>query len=155
MCSGACVIWVFKHLIILKLSEPGACKYDYGFTSAASFPALNTIIEISSMAFLTGLILQAQTNITKAALLAVEETESRHEIWGRIDIWKADPFGGPSDTIYPYANQILDVTNEFIVPDSCPKENPTYLETSQHLPQLIRLQLHIINTMIANHLFVS
>ncbi|KAK9675144.1 hypothetical protein K7432_016625 [Basidiobolus ranarum] len=114
----------------------GACKYNYGFTSAASFLALSTILEILSMALLTGLILQAQTNITKAALVVIAETEARHETWTLIDIWNVDPFGGPSDTIFPYANQILDVTNTFIVPGSCPKENLTYPEPSQHLPQL-------------------
>ncbi|KAK9768608.1 hypothetical protein K7432_000595 [Basidiobolus ranarum] len=127
---------IFQNQISSNSVKPGACKYNYGFTSAASFLALSTIIEISSMAFLTGLILQAQTNTTKAVLVAIAETESRHETWGLIDIWKADPFGGPSDTVFPYANQVLDVTNEFIVPGSCPKENPTYPEPSQHLPQL-------------------
>ncbi|EKG18020.1 hypothetical protein MPH_04710 [Macrophomina phaseolina MS6] len=36
----------------------------------------------------------------------------------------------------PYANQILDVTNEFIVPGSCPSENPVYPSPRQNPPPL-------------------
>lgn len=53
-----------------------------------------------------------------------------------IDVWGANPFSGPSDTVYPYANQILDITNQFIVPGSCPAENPVYPSPRQNLPPL-------------------
>ena len=86
------------------------------------------------MAFLTGLALQAQLDTTKGALVAIGETESRHNTWSLIDVWGADPFAGPSDTVFPYANQILDTTNSFIIPGSCPKENPTYPSPRQSLP---------------------
>lgn len=51
-----------------------------------------------------------------------------------IDLWNVDPFAGPSETSFPYANQILDLTNAFIVPGSCPAENPTYPSPRQNLP---------------------
>jgi len=91
------------------------------------------------MAFLTGLIQEAQLNVSKAALVAIAETESRHNTWSLIDIWNTNPFAGPSDTIFPYANQILDITNLFVVADSCPSQNPVYPSPNQHLPTLFYL----------------
>ena len=87
------------------------------------------------MAFLTGLVLQAQTNASKGALVAIAETEARHEVWHLIDIWNASPFGGPADTSFPYANQLLDLTNDFVIPGSCPSQNPPYPYPRQNLPQ--------------------
>jgi hypothetical protein len=78
------------------------------------------------MAFLTGLAQQAQLNATKGALTAIGETESRHNTWALMDIWDVSPFAGSFDTSFPYANQILYSTNQFIVPGSCPQENPPY-----------------------------
>jgi hypothetical protein len=58
-------------------------------------------------------------------------------MWALIDVWNVDPFGGPIDTIFPYANEILYVTTfNFVVPGSCPPENPEYPYPSQKLPQL-------------------
>jgi hypothetical protein len=127
---------IFQAQISSNSVKPGACKYEYGFTDTTSYLAIQSLLEISSMAFLTGLVLQAELNVTKAALLAISETESRHNTWSLIDIWKADPFAGPSDTIFPYANEILDLTNMFIIPGSCPSNNPPYPYPSQHLPEL-------------------
>lgn len=62
--------------------------------------------------------------------------ESSHEIWALIDVWNQNPFGGPLDTSYPYANQILDTTNRFIIPNSCPDINPIYPTPRQNLPQI-------------------
>lgn len=56
--------------------------------------------------------------------------------WSLIDIWKMNPFGGPADTVFPYANQILDTTRAFIVPGSCPAANPEYPAPRQALPAL-------------------
>ena len=60
-----------------------------------------------------------------------------HKTWALTEIYKVDPFSGPADTSFPYANQILyTVLASFIVPHSCPAENPPYPSPSQDLPQL-------------------
>ncbi|TAQ83291.1 hypothetical protein B7494_g8386 [Chlorociboria aeruginascens] len=127
---------IFQSQISSNSIKPGACQYTYGVTDALSFIETLTILEIASMAFLTGLVQQAKTNATKGALVAIASTETRHEVWALLDLWKTNPFGGPSDTSFPYANEILDTTNTFIIPGSCPQENPPYPYPSQHLPQL-------------------
>ncbi|KAL2048606.1 hypothetical protein N7G274_000518 [Stereocaulon virgatum] len=127
---------LFADSISNTSTKPAQCKYQFGITSPVAFLAAHTIVEISSMAFLTGLILQAKLDSSKAALVAVAETESRHEAWGLIDIWQTSPFGGPVDTAFPYANQILDTTKVFIIPGSCPAGNPNYPVPSQSLPSL-------------------
>lgn len=125
---------IFQNQISSSSIKPGACEYYFPFEDAVSFLALGTLIEISSMAFLTGLVQQAQLNVSKGALMAVAETESRHNTWSLIDIWNVSPFAGPADTVYPYANQILDTTSAFIIPGSCPGANPIFPTPSQHLP---------------------
>lgn len=127
---------IFEEQISNASTKPAPCKYQFGITSPVAYLAAHTIVEISSMSFLTGLILQAQLNSSKAALVAIAETESRHETWGLIDIWQQSPFAGPADTVFPYANEILDTTKVFIVPGSCPPGNPTYPVPSQNLPSL-------------------
>ncbi|KAK8064331.1 hypothetical protein PG994_006969 [Apiospora phragmitis] len=52
-----------------------------------------------------------------------------------LDVWTASPFSGPSDTVFPYPNEILDVTNRFVVPGSCPPANPVFPNPSQYLPK--------------------
>jgi hypothetical protein len=88
------------------------------------------------MAFLTGLARQANLNVSKSALMAIGQVETRHNVWSLIDIWNTSPFSGPSDTVYPYPSQILDSTNAFILPGSCPDDNPIYPSPRQNLPQL-------------------
>lgn len=127
---------IFQNQISNASIKPGACKYDYGFSGPADYLATQTVLEVSSMAFLTGLVLQAKTDTSKAVLVAIAETESRHNAWSLIDVWNTSPFAGPTDTVFPYANQILDVTNEFIIPGSCPEENPPYPTPNQHLPPM-------------------
>jgi hypothetical protein len=127
---------IFQDKISETSLKPGACKYQFPFHDAVSFLALVTFIEISSMAFLTGLVQEAKLPASQDAMMAIAETESRHETWSLIDVWNANPFAGPSDTVFPYANQILDTTNVFIVNGSCPKENPTYPNPRQGLPLL-------------------
>ncbi|MCJ1371095.1 hypothetical protein MMC20_002310 [Loxospora ochrophaea] len=128
---------IFQDQISNSSIKPGACQYDFGYEpTALSYLAFGTALELSSMAFLTGLVLQAQTNVSKGALLAIAETETRHETWNLIDIWHTSPFAGAADTAYPYANQVLDFTSLFIVPGSCPSENPVYPYPRQNLPQL-------------------
>lgn len=127
---------VFQDSISNTSVKPGSCAYDFGFDNPIDFLAKQTLIEVSSMVFAAGLVQQAQSNVTKGALVSIGESETRHAVWALIDIWNADPFGGPLETTYPYANQILDTTNQFIIPDSCPQENPIYPNPRQNLPQI-------------------
>ncbi|KAI1503634.1 ferritin-like domain-containing protein [Biscogniauxia marginata] len=127
---------IFQNLISPTSIKPGACTHQFPFYDPISFLALVTVLEISSMAFLTGLVQQAKLPSSQGAMLAIAEVETRHEVWTLIEIWKTNPFGGPADTVFPYANEILDTTNAFIVPGSCPKLNPEYPSPRQKLPAL-------------------
>ncbi|KAI1338962.1 hypothetical protein F5Y15DRAFT_416274 [Xylariaceae sp. FL0016] len=127
---------IFQNQISPNSVKPGACTHQYPFYDVGSFLALVTVLEISSMAFLTGLVQQAKLPSSQGAMIAIAETESRHEVWSLIEIWKTNPFGGPADTVFPYANEILDTTRAFIVPGSCPSENPVYPSPRQGLPAL-------------------
>ncbi|KAK4163349.1 hypothetical protein QBC43DRAFT_355095 [Cladorrhinum sp. PSN259] len=127
---------IFQNQISPTSIKPGRCRYKFPFTEPVGYLALMTVLEISSMAFLTGLVQQPTISMGKGAMLAIAEVETRHEAWALIDIWKADPFGGPSDTVFPYANEVLDSTNAFIVPGSCPPENPEFPHPRQRLPAL-------------------
>lgn len=77
---------VFQSQISSNSIKPGPCKYSFGITGAESFIVTLTLLEIASMAFLTGLAQQATLNATKGALTAVAATETRHETWALIDI---------------------------------------------------------------------
>lgn len=125
---------IFQNEITSTSVKPGACKYAYPFDSPTSFLALATLIEVSSMTFLTGLVQMAKLPASQGAMTAVAATETRHETWALLDIWKSNPFAGPADTVFPYANEILDVTNAFILPKSCPSDNPVYPSPRQNLP---------------------
>ncbi|RHZ51801.1 uncharacterized protein CDV56_105507 [Aspergillus thermomutatus] len=129
---------IFQDQISNHSLKPGPCKYEFGFNKSTPeiFLALQVYIEVSSMAFLTGLSRQANLNVSKSALMAVGQVETRHNVWSLIDVYNTSPFSGPADTVYPYANQILDTTNNFVVPGSCPKANPVYPNPRQGLPLL-------------------
>ncbi|KAI1376519.1 hypothetical protein F4677DRAFT_80464 [Hypoxylon crocopeplum] len=127
---------IFQNQISPTSIKPGACQHQFPFYDPISFLALVTVLEVSSMAFLTGLVQAAKLPASQGAMIAIAETETRHEVWSLIEIWKTNPFGGPADTTFPYANQILDTTNSFVVPGSCPKLNPTYPSPRQGLPAL-------------------
>lgn len=119
--------------------KPGPCKYDFSFNEdPETWLGLQVVIEVSSMAFLTGLAKEAKLSVTAASLVAVAEVESRHNTWALIETWNVNPFSGPIDTYFPHANQILASTNQFVVNGSCPKENPPYPCPNQHLPTLSR-----------------
>lgn len=126
---------IFQSQITSNSLKPGPCQYAFGVDSAEAFIITLTLLEIASMAFLTGLCQQAETDVTKGALTAIAETESRHNTWALMGIWGVNPFAGPSDTSFPYANEILESTNQFIIPGTCPQENPPYPYPSQNLPQ--------------------
>lgn len=69
---------IFQSQISSNSLKPGPCKYAFGVTSAEAFivTLTLTLLEIASMAFLTGLIQQANTSVTRGALTAIAETES-------------------------------------------------------------------------------
>lgn len=71
---------IFQDSISSASIKPGSCRYEYGFSDAMDFLALQNIIEVSSMAFLTGLAQQAKMPSNIGALVAVGETETRHEV---------------------------------------------------------------------------
>ncbi|KAK6810982.1 hypothetical protein RU639_013207 [Aspergillus parasiticus] len=128
-------IRIFQDEISNASVKPGPCTYNYGFVGSAQvYLALQVYLEVSSMAFLTGLVRQAEADDSKSALMAIGQIESRHNAWSLIDIYDVTPFSGPSDTIYPYPNHILELTNNFIVNGSCPSVNPVYPNPRPQLP---------------------
>lgn len=127
---------IFQNQISPNSVKPGSCKYNFPYKDPLSFFALMTILEVSAMTFLTGLVQQLEKNPSKGAMLAIATTETRHEVWVLMDVWKENPFGGPSDTVFPYADEVLDSTAHFQIPGSCPPENPEYPMPRQHLPGL-------------------
>ena len=129
---------IFQTHISPASVKPGPCSYSFPYddADAASYLALQTLVEVSSMAYLTGLALQASSAAAKAALMAIAQVETRHETWSLIENWRSSPFVGPADTAFPYADQILDVTNAWIEPGSCPAANPEYPFPRQGLPRL-------------------
>jgi hypothetical protein len=129
---------IFQDQISNHSLNPGPCKYEFGFNKPTpkTFLALQVYIEVSSMAFLTGLSRQANLTISKSAHMSIVKVETGHNVWSLLDVFNTSPFSGPADTVYPYANQILDTTNAFVVPGSCPKTNPVYPNPRQGLPLL-------------------
>lgn len=127
---------LFQSQISPSSIKPGACRYNFPFTSPSAFMALMTVLEISSMAFLTGLVQQPTNPAGRGAMLAIAETETRHEVWALMDVWRTNPFAGPIDTVFPYADEILGSTSSFIVPGSCPGLNPEYPTPNLRLPAL-------------------
>ncbi|QSZ31883.1 hypothetical protein DSL72_001452 [Monilinia vaccinii-corymbosi] len=127
---------IFQDSISPTSLKPGSCRYDFGWEGAAEFLEVQIGIEVVSMAFATGLVQQATLNVTKGALMGIGEAEARHATWALMAVWATDPFAGPIETSFPYANQILDSTNRFIVAGSCPGANPGFPSPSQHLPLL-------------------
>ncbi|PWY88169.1 hypothetical protein BO70DRAFT_359651 [Aspergillus heteromorphus CBS 117.55] len=126
---------IFQDLITDASVKPGPCSYDYDFgNSVTEYLALQTYLEVSSMAFLTGLVRQAVTNDTRSALVAIGQIESRHNAWSLIDVWGVSPFSGPADTTYPYPNHILELTTLFLTSGSCPSLNPVYPNPKPNLP---------------------
>ncbi|KAH7147547.1 hypothetical protein DER46DRAFT_514200 [Fusarium sp. MPI-SDFR-AT-0072] len=133
---------IFQDQISETSLKPGACKYQFPSHDPESFLLLSTFIEIASMAFLTGLVQMAKLPASQGALTVIAAVETRHEVWSLMDIWNVDPFSGPSDTVFPYANQILDLTNGFVIEGSCPKENPVYPNPHRGLPSLNVSPIH-------------
>ena len=81
--------------------------------------------------------LQALQNSPPTTRSVQHQTNLEWQTWAMIDVWNVNPFSGPSDTVYPYANQILDLVGTYyIVPGSCPAQNPQYPYPTQHLPKI-------------------
>ncbi|KAK8054275.1 hypothetical protein PG996_013576 [Apiospora saccharicola] len=129
---------IFQSQISAGTVQPAPCRYDFPFDSSdpAAFLALVTLIEVASMTFITGLTQQTTNATARGILAAVGQVETRHEVWSLLDVWDASPFSGPSDTVFPYPNEILDVTNRFVIPGSCPPANPIFPNPSQNLPKV-------------------
>ncbi|GAW23548.1 hypothetical protein ANO14919_131120 [Xylariales sp. No.14919] len=128
---------LFQTQISAASVKPGACAYDFSALvgdNPEAFLGATTLIEVASMLFLTGLVQGAKLDAAKGALTAVSQVETRHEVWALLDVWGADPFGGPSDTAFPYATAILELTNQFVVPGSCPAANPPFPNPAPNLP---------------------
>lgn len=126
---------LFREKISGNSIKPGPCEYRFGFTDVKSFITIMTLLEIASMAFLSALVQDANTNETRGALVAIASTEARHETWVLMDLWGVNPLGGPADTAFPYAHQILYTTKQFFVPGSCPSANPPYPYPAQEIAQ--------------------
>ncbi|KAK8879187.1 stress response protein rds1p-like protein [Apiospora arundinis] len=127
---------IFQNEISAGSVQPVACRYDFPFANdPTTFLALSTLIEVASMTFITGLTQQTKNATARGILAAIGQVETRHEVWSLLDVWAVSPFSGPSDTVFPYPNEILDVTNRFVVPGSCPPANPIFPNPSQHLPK--------------------
>lgn len=127
---------IFQDGISATQLKPGACKYQFPIVNPIDFLLYQTIIEAGSQGFLTGLVLEAQLNSTKADLVAIDEVETRHNSWALMDVWGLDPFVGPSDTAFPYAQLVLYTTTRFVVPGSCPSANPIFPDPERQLPYL-------------------
>lgn len=74
---------IFQDSISHTSLKPGSCKYDFGWKSAQEWLALQNVIEVSSMAFATGLAQTAKMKSTVGALVGIGETETRHEVTPR------------------------------------------------------------------------
>jgi hypothetical protein len=96
------------------------------------------------MAYRTGLAQDTTTASGLATIMGVISAETRHLTWVNSGTLAGDPFVGPSDTVYPYATPILSNTKQFIVPGSCPPENPTYPVRDQFLPKLTRANTSVV-----------
>ncbi|KAK4238754.1 hypothetical protein C8A03DRAFT_14808 [Achaetomium macrosporum] len=127
---------IFQSQISPTSIKPGPCKYIFPLQEPISYLSFLTVIELASMAFLTGLAQLPKSDFAKGAMAAISQTETRHHLWALMELWKSEPFAGPADTTFPYANQILYSTHNLVVPGSCPPENPEYPHPRQLLPIL-------------------
>lgn len=128
---------LFQDGISATSVKPGPCTYKFPVVDVQSYLAIHTLLETSSMAFLTGLITQAKTATTRSILMGIGQVESRHNAWSLSNIYDTDPFSGPIDTIFPYGSLLLHSARQFIVPGSCPPANPQFpLPDTPDLPPL-------------------
>lgn len=77
---------IFQNQISPTSIKPGACKYKFPLDSPRGYLGFMTVMEISSMAFLTGLVQEAKIPWNQGAMAAISQTEARHEVWALMDI---------------------------------------------------------------------
>lgn len=135
---------LFERAIDENVIKPGRCNYSYGFeqisnkTEAAQiYMNIVSEVEIGSMAYLTGLAHQAEQVETLYTIMGTISAETRHLTYVNGQVLVVGNFVGPTDTIYPFPLQLLSVTKQFIVPNSCPHDNPPYPSPDQNLPKLL------------------
>ncbi|GIK01773.1 hypothetical protein Aspvir_005814 [Aspergillus viridinutans] len=80
----------------------------------------------SSMTNPSDLLLPIQSNRKRLQSRLYHASAHPLNVWSLLDVFNTSPLSSPADTVYPYTNQILDTTNAFVVPGSCPKANPVY-----------------------------
>ncbi|PWN36508.1 uncharacterized protein FA14DRAFT_175820 [Meira miltonrushii] len=134
---------LFERAIDSNVVKPGRCNYSYGFEHIANkteavrvYMNIVSEVEIGSMAYLTGLAHQAEEVETLYTIMGTISAETRHLTYVNGQVLNVGDFVGPTDTIYPFPLQLLSVTKQFIVPNSCPAENPPYPSPDQDLPKL-------------------
>lgn len=106
--------------------KPGQCKYDFNLTSPVAFLLQQIYFEAATPLFMPGLTQLVTVPKSTSQIAAHAEAENRHNVASLVDIWGTNPFGGPVETYYPYPYQILAQSGVFIVPGSCPQENPPF-----------------------------
>lgn len=134
---------LFERAIDSNIIKPSRCNYSYGFehiknkTEAVQvYMAIVSQVEIGSMAYLTGLAHQAEEVETLYTIMGTISAETRHLTFVNGQVLNVGDFVGPTDTTYPFPLQLLSLTKQFIVPNSCPAENPPYPSPDQNLPGL-------------------
>ncbi len=71
---------IFQGSISSTSLKSAICSYHFSWTNAMEFLASQNLIEFSSMAFATGLAQQAKLSEIVGTLVAIGETETRHEV---------------------------------------------------------------------------
>ena len=124
---------IFQDSISPTSIKPGSCKYEFGFTDASDFLALQNIIEVSSMAFLTGLVQQAKALSTMGALSAIGQTETRHEV---NTVHSTHSINSIDSIAYPFGVRYgLSSTSGESIPSQAPQtlHSPTQIKSSTSL----------------------
>lgn len=134
---------IFERAIESTIIKPGRCNYSFGFEHITNktlavqvYMNIVSQVEIGSMAYLTGLAHEAENVETLYTIMGTISAETRHLTFVNGQVLDVGDFVGPTDTIYPFPLQLLSVTKQFIIPNSCPPENPPYPSPDQNLPKL-------------------
>ncbi|KAF2170648.1 hypothetical protein M409DRAFT_19463 [Zasmidium cellare ATCC 36951] len=118
-------------------TKPGPCQYNCNISTPMEFITRQTLIEASGPAFLPGLTSQAKEPRSQGVITSLSQIEVRHGTWSTMALFNANPFTGPADTLYPYPMQILSQVAAYIIPGSCPKNNPPFPNPPQRAATMI------------------